>query len=215
MTKIYQFPMFRVESQLFHVPGAGYDGGLTAGGAQFITPEPGGFGVLEIMPAIIDTEWIDPAASWLMSKIDGQVMRVRLAASPQIAWSLKRNNQLDWDWVNPVGPRTEAVSTFTATALKGETAVAVDISELGRLLRPGHVIGHAFDCYLVDEIEYAGSVANIVVKPPLRRDIAVNDECLFTPWFTGRISNGADIRAAYNNLGHVKPGNIVLHEAVL
>jgi hypothetical protein len=30
-----------------------------------------------------------------------------------------------------------------------------------------------------------------------------------------RISNGADIRAAYNDMGHVKPGNIVLQETVV
>lgn len=77
--KIYAFPTFRIETQLFHVPGAGYDGGLTAGGAQFITPEPGGFGVLEMAPALIDTEWDSPLASWIMSKISGQIFRARMA----------------------------------------------------------------------------------------------------------------------------------------
>jgi len=49
----------------------------------------------------------------------------------------------------------------------------------------------------------------------LRRNIAAGDNCYLRPWFTGRISNGADIRSAYNSMGHVKPGNIVLQEAVV
>lgn len=215
MTKIYQFPTFRIQTQLFHVPGRGYDGGLTAGGAQFITPEPGGFAVLEIAPSLSDTEWLNPAASWLMSKINGQVLRVRLAKSPQIAWSLTRNNHLDYDLLNRAGADSDAATTFIASALKGEVTVKIDISQLGKMIRPGHVIGHAFDCYLVDDVEYAGDVATITVTPPCRRGIHAGDRCLLTPWFTGRISNGADIRAAYNNMGHVKLGNIVLHEAVL
>lgn len=213
--KIYQFPTFPIEAQLFHAPGAGYDGGLTSGGAQFITPEPGGFSVLEVTPGIIDTEWVDPAASALMSRISGQVLRIRLSSSPQIAWSRERIDRLDEEWSNPAGARNEAHTVFTAASLKGAVTVSIDMAQYGRLLRAGHVIGHAFDTYMVDEIEYVGTVAKITVKPPLRRNIGLGDICLFTPWFTGRISNGADIRAAYNNLGHVKPGNIILQEAVV
>lgn len=215
MTKIYQFPTFRIETQLFHSPGAGYDGGLTSGGAQFITPEPGGFGVLEITPALVDTEWLAPAASWLMSKISGQVLRVRLDASPQIAWSRARLDHIEFDLVTPTRADNDAITRFTAASLKGSTTVSVDMAQYGRLLREGHVIGHAFDCYLIDEVEYVGTTARLTVTPPLRRDITIGDVALFRPWFTGRISNGADIRAAYDNLGHVKPGNIILQEAVV
>lgn len=211
--KIYTFPTFRIETQLFHVPGAGYDGGLTSGGAQFITPEPGGFSVLEIAPALVDNEWLSPDVSWLLSKISGQVFRCRLAKSPQIAWSKERLDKIDWD--NRGQSRNDGVSRFTTSRLKGTTTVTVDVSEFGRLLRPGHVIGHAFDTYLVDEVTYSGNVATCTVTPPLRRNIATNDTCEFTPWFTGRISNGEQIRAAYNSMGHIKPGNIILQEAIV
>lgn len=213
--RIYDFPAFIIESQLFHAPGAGYDGGLTAGGAQFITPEPGGFSMLEVAPALIDTEWVNPAVSALMSRISGQVLRIRVSATPQVAWSRQRLDHLNFDLAHPTGARNDAQTTFTAGALIGAVTVSIDMAQFGGLLREGHVIGHAFDTYLVDEIEYVGTVANITVKPPLRRNIAFGDICLFTPWFTGRISNGADIRAGYNNMGHVKPGNIIMHEAVI
>ena len=218
--KLLTFPTFRIETQLFHVPGAGYDGGLTSGGAQFITPEPGGFSVLEIAPALIDTEWDLPLASWIMSKIGGQVFRVRLAPSPQVAFSRQRgavsvpweggqawSNQEDWDG--------DFTARYAAASLKGGTTVVVDLTGVGPIVGLGHVIGHAFDSYLVDEIAYVGNIATITVTPPLRRDIASGDSCYLRPWFTGRISNGQEIRSAYNSMGHVKPGNIVLQEAVV
>jgi hypothetical protein len=218
--KIYQFPTFRIETQLFHTPGAGYDGGLTSGGAQFITPEPGGFGVLEIAPAIIGTEWDAPLASWIMSKIGGQIFRVRLAPSPQIAYSRKRGRTaLPWDngqaWSNQENWDGDFTATYSAASLKGSLAVAFDLTGVGQIVSPGHVIGHDCDCYLVDEISYSGDIATAILTTPLRRDIATGDNCFLRPWFTGRISNGADIRSAYNNLGHVKPGNIILHEAIV
>lgn len=216
MTKVYIFPEMRIETQLFHVPGAGYDGGLTSGGSQFITPEPGGFGVLEVQLSIRDEEWDSPFASWLMSKINGQVFRIRLAASPQIAYSAKRAQKAaEGSWPDQDEWAGDFTASFSAAALKGSVQVEIDLTGVGPILAPGHVIGHEFDTYKVDEIEYDGDTATVTVTPPLRRDIAMDDDCPLRPWFMGRISNGADIRAAYNNLGHVKPGNIVFHEAVL
>jgi len=218
--KIYAFPTFRVETQLFHCPGAGYDGGLTSGGAQFITPEPGGFSVLEIAPALIDTEWDAPLASWIMSKISGQVFRVRLAPSPQIAFSRQRgmvavpwsngqawSNQQEWDG--------DFTGRFATASLKGSVTMSFDLTGVGPIVSPGHVVGHGSETYLVDEISYVGDIGTAVVTPPLRRDIVAGDNCYLRPWFTGRISNGGDIRSAYDNMGHVKPGNIVLQESVV
>lgn len=218
--KIYQFPTFRIETQLFHSPGAGYDGGLTSGGAQFITPEPGGFGQLEIQPALIDTEWDAPLASWIMSKISGQVFRVRLAPSPQIAYSKGRGMiAVPWSsgqaWSNQELWDGDFTGTYAAAGLKGALTMSFDLTGVGPIVGPGHVVGHDYDTYLIDEISYAGNVGTALVDRPLRRNIAIGDNCYLRPWFTGRISNGADIRAAYNNMGHVKPGNIILQEAVV
>lgn len=220
MTKIYQFPTFRIETQLFHAPGAGYDGGLTTGGAQFITPEPGGFGVLEIQPAIIDTEYDRPLLSWVMSKISGQVFRTRLAPTPQVAYSRRRGMVAvpwsnDQPWSNQENWDGDFTARYSAATLKGAVVMKFDLTGVGPIVSPGHVIGHAFESYLIDEITYDGDIATAIVTPPARRDIAAGDNCFLRPWFTGRISNGADIRAAYNNLGHVRPGNIILQEAVV
>lgn len=219
--KIYTFPTFRIESQLFHCPGAGYDGGLTSGGAQFITQEPGGFTQLEIQPALIDTEWDAPLASWIMSKISGQVFRVRLAPSPQVAFSRQRGNMVSvpWSngqtWSNQQNWDGDFTGTFAAAALEGTLELSFDLTGVGPIVGPGHVIGHDYDTYLVDEVEYSGNIATAIINHPIRRDIVTGDNCYLRPWFTGRISNGAEIRAAYDNMGHVKPGRIVLQEAVI
>lgn len=218
--KIYQFPTFRVESQLFHVPGAGYDGGLTAGGAQFITPEPGGFSTLEIQPSLITTEWDAPLASWIMSKISGQVFRVRLAPSPQVAYSRRRGMvAVPWSngqaWSNQQNWDGDFTARYAGPSLKGSVTMNFDLTGVGPIVGPGHVIGHDYDSYLIDEISYDGNVATAIVTPPIRRDIKAGDNCYLRPWFTGRISNGSEVRAAYNNMGRVKPGNIVLQEAVV
>lgn len=218
--KVYNFPTFRIETQLFHCPGSGYDGGLTAGGAQFITPEPGGFSVLEIAPALIDTEWDAPLASWIMSKISGQIFRVRLAPSPQIAYSKRRGMAaVPWSngeaWSNQQNWDGDFTARYAAAGLKGSVTMSFDMTGVGPIVGQGHVVGHDGDTYLIDEISYNGDIATAIVTPPLRRDIAAGDNCYLRPWFTGRISNGADIRAAYNNMGHVKPGKIILQEAVL
>lgn len=220
MTKIYQFPTFRIATQLFHVPGQGYDGGLTSGGAQFITPEPGGFGVLEIEPAIIDTEWDAPLASWIMSKINGQVFRFRLAPTPQVPYSRQRGmTAVPWDtgllWSNQEEWDGDFTGKFASPALKGTIQIEIDLTSVGPILGPGHVFGHNYDTYMVDEIAYSGDTATVIVTPPFRRDIASGDNCYLRPWFTGRISNGADMRQPYNSLGHVTPSKIIFQEAIL
>ncbi|WP_395326942.1 hypothetical protein WBP06_09515 [Novosphingobium sp. BL-8H] len=218
--KVYQFPTFRIANQLFHTPGAGYEGGLTSGGAQFITPEPGGFSVLEIQPAIIDTEWDFPLASWIMSKISGQIFRVRLAPSPQIAYSKRRGMMaVPWNngetWSNQENWDGDFTATYAAAGLQGSLNITIDLTGVGPIVLPGHVIGHDFDAYLVDEICYTGNIATVILTTPLVRDVVPGDNCYLRPWFTGRISNGADIRASYNHLGHVTPGNIILQQAVV
>ena len=218
--KIYQFPTFRIETQLFHVPGAGYDGGLTSGGAQFITTEPGGFSVLEIAPALIDTEWDSPLASWIMSLVSGQVFRVRLAPSPQVAYSKTRGmTAVPWSngqaWANQENWNGDFTARYAAAGLKGSITMSFDLTGVGPIVLPGHVVGHEFETYKVLEIVYTGNIGTAIVTPPLRRNIAVGDNCFLRPWFTGRISNGADVRSSYDSMGHVKPGRIVLQEAVI
>lgn len=221
--KIYEFPTFPISKQLFHVPGQAIEGGFTSGGARIMSPEPGGFSMLEIQPSLQVREFEYPVSSWLMSKSNGQLLRVRLAPTPQLVasglsvpWGAQTIYP-DSPWSNLANWAGDIVSTYVLTTLQGSNRIVIDMSAIGPILKPGHVIGHAFDTYLIDEISYSGSIATAIVIPPIRRNITVGDIAYFRPWFTGYIANGADIRATYDaeNAGHIQIGKIVLNEAVL
>lgn len=221
--KIWEFPSFPIKGQLFHVPGAMADGGLTSGGARIVSPEPGGFSMLQIEPALQTGEWSAPWASWLMSKVNGEILRVRLAPTPQIAYSANRDGAetVAWNngvlWANQVEWNADAVVTFSAITLEGATGVTLDTTATGPIFGSGHVIGHGNYTYLIDEITYAGAVATIILRNPVRKAIAVNDPAYVRPWFLGRIMNPGDIMATYDaeNWGAVQMGKIILGEAVV
>lgn len=220
--KIWEFPSFPISKQLFHVPGGVTEGGFTSGGAQIVTPEPAGNGVLEIHPALQVNEWEYPISSWLMSKGNGAVLRVRLAPTPQVSWSRRRNAAtVTWDdsllWSNEQPWEGDFTAIFVAAALEGSTAAVIDLTGVGQVLQMGHVIGSGNSCHLIDEIAYEGDIASVTLNPPHRRTVDVNDPCYLRPWFTGRISNPNDIRATYDaeQNGHIQPGQITLVEAIV
>lgn len=220
--KIWEFPTFPISNQLFHSPGQALAGGFTSGGAQIISPEPGGFAMLEIQPSLQVNEWAYPAASWLMSKGNGAILRVRLAPTPQVAWSNRRYGaSVLWDtgllWSNNEAWEGDFSAVFAAATLEGATQVTIDLTGVGQVLQFGHVIGHGNNTYLIDEIEYDGDIATATINPPARRNIAVNDAAHLRPWFVGRIGNISEVRAAYSasDNGHVQLGKIILNEAII
>jgi hypothetical protein len=216
--KIYNFPTFPIEKQLFYSPGAAVEGGFTSGGARITSPEPGGRSFLDIQPAWQITEWDFPISSWLMSKINGAVFHVRLAPTPQVlsARSAPVRWQPDNLWSNDQPWQGDLSATYGASALEGTNQLVIDMAAIGPRLQSGHVIGHAYDAYLVDEINYSGTVALITVSPPLRRDVAAGDNVLFRPYFTGSIANGDSIRAPYDagNVGLIQMGSITFSEVI-
>lgn len=219
--RIWEFPTLPISGQLFHVPGAAVQGGLTSGGARIISPEPGGFAVLEIQMALQIREWEYPSASWLMSKLNGQIFRARLAPTPQVAWSARRNaSGVLWDsdllWSNQQAWEGDFSAIYSATALEGTAEVTVDMTGVTGAVQAGHVIGHGNACYIVDEIEYDGDVATMALNPPLRRDIAINDAAPLRPWFLGRVGNAPEVLSMYEsaNNGTIQLGKIILNEAI-
>lgn len=215
--RVWDFPAIPISKQIFYVPGMVAEGGYTSGGARITSPEPGGFAMLEIQPSWQE-EWSTPFSSWLMSKTNGQILRVQLAPTPQVASSAGRSAMRPDHMDLPVSQgQFDLVSTFAAASLEGSNQVTIEMDGIGQLLAFGHVIGHAYETYLIDEIEYVGTNAVATVMPPLRRDIAIGDPALFRPYFTGQIINGGDIRASYDaeNRGMVQPGKIILTEVIV
>lgn len=225
--KVWNFPTFPISKQLFHVPGAAADGGFTSGGARITSPEPGGFSVLEIQPSLQTGEWEYPVSSWLMSKSNGQILRVRLAPTPQVASARSLDmGSVPWraetiypeaPWSNMQNWSGDLVATFIDPVHEGTNVVRIDMSQVGPILRHGHVIGHRNVTYLVDDIEYDGAVAIVTVTPPLRNEMPYGDVCFFRPWFTGSIANPGDFRNTYDaeNVGNIQLNKIILNEVIL
>lgn len=212
------FPTLSIEKQVFSVPGAAVEGGFTAGGARITSPEPGGRSMLELQIAWQIFEWDYPEVSWLMSKINGIVFRVRLASTPQICsarlssnpWSNQQPFSTGENWSG------DLYGTYMNAALEGSVVLKIDMSSYGPILKRGHVIGHSNNCYMVDTIKYdANNIATFTVLPPLRKNVAIGDQALFRPYFLGTISNGENFRVTYDagNVGMIQPGQITFSEA--
>lgn len=221
MTEIFDFPTVPVSKQLFHVPGGAIEGGWTAGAVRMLSPEPGGRSVLEMQIALQVGEWDNPVSSWIMSKGNGEVFRVRLAPTPQILSS--RSAKPDWRsdplWTQQAPISTDMVARFSASGLEGSTTVIVDMTGHGDRLRQGHVIGHGDHCYAVDRVDFNHTTKQAIatVKPPLRKPITLHDEVLFRPFFLGTINNIDEIRTTYDaeNNGTIQIGRIVFAEAIV
>lgn len=223
--KIWTFPTFSISKQVFHVPGVAASGGFTSGGVRIMTPEPGGFGMLEVQPALQLGEWDYPLASWIMSKVNGEVLRFRLAPTPQVASARAILSDQPWNaegiysispWENLQNWVGDIPASFSANALVGSNVLTINFDTIGPILQPGHVIGHAGETYLVDEIEYVGTIGTMVVKPPLRRNVTIGDLAYFRPFFTGQIANGAEIVQTYDaeNAGAIQIPKIVFSEVI-
>jgi hypothetical protein len=90
------------------------------------------------------------------------------------------------------------------------------LAGIGPILQPGHVIGHSYETYMIDEVTYVGTIATLRVKPPLRRNVAINDPAYFRSFFTGQIANGSEIIQTYDAelVGNMQMPKIVLSEVV-
>ncbi len=224
--KIWSFPTFPISKQLFTTSGAAFEGGMTLGGVRMTSPEPGGRSSLMIQPSLQINEWEYPLSSWLMSKINGDIFRVRLAPTPQVA--SPRSGGVPWGaggiypdslWSNQQNWSGDAIAQFKIDTLEGSNVVQLDMSVLGRILKAGHAIGHDDHCYMIDEIEYSNSNnrAMIVINPPSRKHISVNDICNLRPFFLGTIANGDEMRNTYDaeNNGLIQIGMIKFTEAIV
>lgn len=234
--KILDFPNLPVKAQLFHVPGAALDGGYTSGGARIMSPEPGGRSMLELQLSLHTNEWGNPALSWLMSKINGEIFRVLLTRTPQVMDGIKINGKnplihggVPWaatdlmpasPWDNGQNWLSDgATLSVNANALQGVTVISVSMGQFDNLLFRGHVIGFKNSCYIIDDIEYFDNndTALITISPPLRNNLIIGDNAYLRPYFLGTIANAEEFRQTYDivNVGHLQPGRLLLKEAIV
>jgi hypothetical protein len=227
---VYDWPGSIVPfTQVFYTGGGAQDGGLTVGGALSRTPEVGGRAVLEASFNAFGGASDPRLLSWLFSKIsNGNVFRVPIARSAQLvsAADLGLGAALDrdgvpWDngepWDNGMNWAFDPVAEVDVGAAAGAIGATLDLSGLDdEALQPGHLIGHAGRCYVLDTIEYAGGgTADITVSPPWRVAVVAGDLITLRPSMLATVQDPKSFRAPFRPGRIVMPGAIVFTEALI
>jgi hypothetical protein len=234
--RIWDFPVLHVKQQLFYVPGAAYEGGFTSGGARVYSPEPASRSFLEVQISLQVNETANPISSWLMSKSNSDIFRVSLVKTPQLC--IAENSEFDksglpWStdtllpddidfpespWNHNLNWLNDAFIVALSPASEGSVFIESNLNvHYGQFLMPGHVIGHKFDCYMIENIEVIDGTSRILINPPLRRNVEAGDFIKLTPVFTGTIANGNEVRNSYDiaNNRHIQLNKIVFQEAII
>lgn len=228
--KIYDFPPILRGKQLFHAGGQAYEGGFTSGGARMLSPEPGGRGILNMEFAIQRNCPADPIVSWICSMIaNGNIFRVPIDYTPQIVRLADLgftgpNDGLPWaasgmspelPWDNGQNWASDILVEAAATSLAGTVTLDLDFGSLPLVLRHGHLIGHDDVTYLVEDIEYDGTVATITVNPPLRNTVAQGDLITFLPKMLAIARNPDSFRGLYEPADIIRLGSVEFVEALI
>lgn len=231
---VYDWPLSIVPSeQLFHAPGMVFEGGFTVGGAETISPEPGGRALLEMAFNTLPSDRDSRIASWLFSKLaSGAVFRIPLFRCVQLVaaddlpivppefsevgvpWQDDAGDDLLWD--GEIGWGYDSSAQVSGTALEGETTFVLNMASYGRVLLPGHVIGYDSRAYVVDAIDYDDEdQATVTVTPPLRTNVELAEPVTFLPTMLGRAADPASFRAMFKLGKWVQPGTLVFSEVLL
>jgi hypothetical protein len=229
MTDIYDWRSTIRPYAEFYNPGGQTDqGGLTLGGFRFEQPEPGGRGALRMQFPHFHDPQSETDASWTIARIrNGAVMRIRMSATSQLVsaedlggsddglpWSggLLWANGEPWEW----SPRA-LVST---DALRGAVQFSADLSDFGRVVRIGHVIGlqsgNLDFAHEVMDVSYdEADVATFTVSPPLRRAVTAGDDLLFRPRIMAVCRNPGSAFGGMEVGQYIKIGDLEFEEALL
>lgn len=201
--------------QVFRAGGEDGGGGLTLGGFESRSPEPGGRAELVMAFNTFGTVAANLDASWTISRImNGAIFRIGIYRSVQLVtaaalggsdigepWRSGRpwGNDQNWSF-NPTAPVAQA-------ALRGSVECVIDMSTVGEMLRIGHVIGFAVDGYdfahVVMDIEYEDGIATLEVSPPLRRPLTTDDVMTMRPKMLVTCSNGRDVMDTFRKGKHM------------
>lgn len=215
-------------NQVFRAAGQATDGGMTLGGVSVESPEPGGRAELALEFSAFATEAANLNASWTVSRIcNGNVMRVRLWDSVQLVKGADLFGSAA-DHYEPISdsPASDGEPTrwapqvpVAAAAAKGAASFTVDMTDVGEILRLGHVIGFNVGGYdfahMVMDITYAAGVATVEVSPPLRRALTTSDAMLFRPAMLVTCRNAREVMSNFTSGRHMQLNGARFAEALV
>jgi len=108
----------------------------------------------------------------------------------------------DLPWANGLGWAYSPTAPVATGGAEGSTSVKVNMSDYGRVLKLGHVVGFHLDGYdfahVITNISYtAANRATITVSPPLRRRVTAADVLQLRPTMLATCANPRDVMGNY------------------
>ncbi|GLQ36755.1 hypothetical protein GCM10007908_03750 [Rhizobium albus] len=165
------------------------------------------------------------AVSWLTSKLRGNIFRVPIPPSVQVA----RNADLglastdylagipfdgDVFFDEGVGFDFEPTLDTIGTALEGTTSVVIDETRWPGLLRYGKWIGIGFGAYHIADLDRSGSTVTVEIEPPLRRDVAAGEFVSLRPSLICQARDASSFASMFEPADLIQPGSLVLTEVI-
>ncbi|WP_108482255.1 hypothetical protein [Oceaniglobus ichthyenteri] len=216
--------------QVFRAGGTSTPGGMTVGGFATATPEVGGRYEVMMNFAPFAAEAANLNASWTVSRIlNSAIMRVRLYKTVQLVAAsaitgADVENGIPWandePWANGENWAWSPSSPITNPAGRGAEMFTADLSDIGPVLKIGHVIGFQSGGYdfahTIMDIEYDGAdVATVTVSPPLRRGLTTDDRLLYRPAVMVTCINAREVAGNFASGRHMQFGSAQFVEALL
>lgn len=216
-------------SQVFIAGGQSVQGGMTLGGFLTENPEPGGRATLSMSFSTLKKA-SNLNASWTYSRImNGNLMRIPVYFTDQLVpYSDLDNadfeNGIPWSagqpWGNGENWAYSPSAPIVFLAAKGADRFSVRLSDLGDILKIGHVIGFYLGGYdfahIVMDIDYdSDGVGTVKIQPPLRRELTTDDVMLFRPKMIVKCINAAAFASSFRLGRYTKPGDAQFVEAMV
>ena len=165
------------------------------------------------------------AISWLTSKLRGNIFRVPIPPSVQVA----RNADLglsdsayragipfdgDVFFDEGVGFEFEPTLETIGTALEGTTSVVINETRWPGLLRYGKWIGIGFGAYHIADLDRSSSTVTVEIEPPLRRDVAAGEFVSLRPSLICQARDASSFASMFEPADLIQPGSLVLTEVI-
>jgi hypothetical protein len=165
------------------------------------------------------------AISWLKSKLRGNLFRVPLGLTVQVArnrdlglsdWAYRAGIPFDGDvfFDEGVGFAFEPTLETIGTALEGTTTIVIDETRWPGLLRYGKWIGIGFGAYHIADLDRSGSTVTVEIEPPLRRDVAAGEFVSLRPSLICQARDASSFASMFEPADLIQPGSLVMTEVI-
>lgn len=161
------------------------------------------------------------AVSWLVSKLRGNIFRVPIPKSVQVAryedlglahGAYGKGIPFDEGvlFAEGVGFAFDPTLDTAGSALEGEMEIAIDETRWPGLLRYGKWIGIGFGAYHIADVVRVGTTVTVTVEPPLLRDVAAGEFVSLRPSLICQAKDAASFASAFEPADLIQPGSLVM-----